>query len=298
MKILIPRDAWPRAIPSSFSSDSAGSNSIAAERVQRHGHHRPRRREQLARARLHLDAVAAPSHRRDRRPQPRLVRGTAGDRLQQPAGAVGQRHPPARVLGQRQAVAGERVPAKHADGAGLVQRAVGERLQLGPQHLAVLVVEVELVHPLGDREPVDPRQLLDREHRVVRVRQRPLDAVHELQPAAVGDRVSLGDRPAAPLVADVPGGHVGVARQLDGQAGAGDLGEGVRLVPVHPAAAVLDLVAVPRSRPGAAAQPVAPLQQQHAATVPRRLTGGGDPGEPAADHDHVVHCRAPLPSDH
>ena len=30
MKILIPRDAWPRAIPSSFGSDSGGSNSIAA----------------------------------------------------------------------------------------------------------------------------------------------------------------------------------------------------------------------------------------------------------------------------
>ena len=292
MKILIPRDAWPRAIPSSFSSDSGGFELDRRERVQRHGHHRPRRRQQLARARLHLDAVAAPSHRRDRRGQPRLVSGTAGDRLQQPAGARGQRHPSARVLGQRQAVAGERVPAKHAGGARLVQRAVGERLQLSPQHLAVLVVEVELVHPLGDREPVDPRQLIDRERRVVRVRQRPLDPVHELQPAAVGDRISLGDRPGAPLVAHVPGGHVGVARQLDGQAGAGDLGERVGLVPVHPAAAVLDLVAVPGCRPGAAAQPVAPLQQQHTATVPCRLTGGGDPGEPTADHDHIVHARS------
>src|SRR6185437_8648462 len=73
-------------------------------------------------------------------------------------------------------------------------------------------------------------------------------------------------------------------------AAAADLRPGVRLVPVHPASAVLDLVAAPLRRPGASAEAVAPLQQQHPRAAQRRLAGRRHSGEPAPHHDHVVHA--------
>src|SRR6185437_4985801 len=96
------------------------------------------------------------------------------------------------------------------------------------------------------------------------------------------------DGAGAALVADVPGGRVRAARQLEAEAGAGDLREGERLMPVHPAAAVLDVVPAPRRRPRAAAQPLARLEQQRRAAVAGRLPRSRDAGEPAAHHDHVV----------
>src|SRR6185437_8380401 len=92
----------------------------------------------------------------------------------------------------------------------------------------------------------------------------------------------------AAFVADVPGGRVGVAGELDAEAGAGDLREGEGLVPVHPAAAVFDVVPAPRGRPRPAAEPVARLEQQGRPAVAGRFPRRGDAGEPAADHDHVV----------
>src|SRR6185437_1854643 len=79
-----------------------------------------------------------------------------------------------------------------------------------------------------------------------------------------------------------------LAGELQAEAGPGDLREGEGLVPVHPAAAVLDVVPAPRGGPGAASEPVARLEQQGRPAVAGRLPGGGDAGEPAADHDDVV----------
>ena len=74
----------------------------------------------------------------------------------------------------------------------------------------------------------------------------------------------------------------------DRQPGAGQLGEGVGLVPVHPGPAVLDRHPVPVGAPGPPAEAVAGLQQQHVAPAQRALTGGGDAGKSAPDDDHVV----------
>ena len=124
---------------------------------------------------------------------------------------------------------------------------------------------------------------------MVRLRKRVLDAVHELVPATLGDRVALGDRPRAPLLAHEPARDVGLLADLDAEAGARDLRPHVRLVPVHPAAAELDVGAVPLERPGAPAEAVARLEQQRVGSAQRRLARGGDAGEPATDDDDVVH---------
>ena len=75
------------------------------------------------------------------------------------------------------------MPAKHRDRARVVQMPVRKRLELGPEHVALLLVEVELLDALRDRLPVEARQLVAGEERVVRKRKRLLDAVDELVPA-------------------------------------------------------------------------------------------------------------------
>ena len=161
-----------------------------AERVQRDRDDDAARPEQLARARLDRHVVVVPGDRRDGRREPPLERRARGDRGEQRPGPVGERRPPAGELRERQAVAGERVPAEHRHGARLVERRVGQRLELGVQHLVLLVREVELRHPLGDREAVEAREPVAPEQRVVRLRQRVVDAVDERsQPrAAIASR--------------------------------------------------------------------------------------------------------------
>ena len=225
--------------------------------------------------------------------QPCLETRLPGDRVQQPTGAGRQGNAAAGVLGERQAVAGQRVPAQHTHGTRVVQAPVRERLELRPQHLVLLAVETKLLHPLGDREPIEPLQLGRFQQRVVRVGECRPHPLHEPVPALLGDHVALADAAASPLPVDVPGGAVGVARELDGEAGARDLAPGVRLVPVHPSAAVLDLLAVPRCRPGAPAEPVTGLEQQHVATGQRRFSRRCHTGKPASDHDHVPHRSLP-----
>ena len=52
------------------------------------------------------------------------------------------------------------MPAKHRDRARVVQVPVRKRLELGPEHVALLLVEVELLDALRDRLPVEARQLV------------------------------------------------------------------------------------------------------------------------------------------
>jgi len=130
---------------------------------------------------------------------------------------------------------------------------VCERLELGGEDVALLVVQIELVHPFGDGLAVEPCKAIAREERVVRKRERVLDAVDELIPAALGDRVPLGKRSWVALVADEPARDLGVFAEFDGEPRARDLRPHVRLVPVHPSAAELDVGVVPALRPRAPA---------------------------------------------
>ena len=79
----------------------------------------------------------------------------------------------------------------------------------------------------------------------MRQREHVLDARDERVPPALGDGVALGDRARAALVADVPGGELRLLADLDLEPGAHDLGPRVRLVPVHPSAAELDVEPAP-----------------------------------------------------
>ena len=92
--------------------------------------------------------------------------------------------------------------------------------------------------------------------------------------------------------ADLPGDELGLVALADALPGARQLGPGVRLVPVHPAAAELDGVPAPVVVPGAAAEPVARLDQRAVEARERQLARGGDPGEPPADDDGVEHARS------
>ena len=289
MKILIPRDACPRSTAACFVSESGGSNSIPPRAFSGSATTASLRGEGLARACVHLDAAVLLRHRGDRGLEPRLERRPRGDRFQEAPRPGGEGDAAARELGQREAPARERMPAEDADGAGLVEPAVGDGLELGREDVALLVVQVELVEPLGDRLVVEAREPVGAEQRVVGLRQRLLDAVDEQVPAALGDGVPLGDRPGAALVPDEPARDVGVLADLDPEAGAGDLRPDVGLVPVHPAAAELDVLVVPPARPGAPAEPVAGLEEERLGPAERGLASRSDAGKPAPDDDDVVH---------
>src|SRR6185312_10017773 len=92
---------------------------------------------------------------------------------------------------------------------------VRQRLELGGEHVALLLVEVELVDPLGDRLRVESRELVAGQERIVGKRERLLDAVHEPVPPALGDLVSPRDRAGAPLVSHEPAGDLRVSAELD-----------------------------------------------------------------------------------
>ena len=247
------------------------------------------------RARVHLDAAVPLGDRGDRRFQARLVRRLRRDRLHEALRAVQEGDAASRLLREREAAARERVPAKHRHSAGVVQVPVRKRLELGPEDVALLLVEVELLDALRDRLPVEARQLVRREERVVRKRKRLLDAVDELVPAPLGNRVALRDRPRAALVAHEPARDLRVLAELDPEPGTRDLRPDVRLMPVHPAAAELDVGVVPAVRPGAATQPVARLEEERGGPAQGRLAGGRDAREPTADDDDVVHGRRIYP---
>ena len=109
----------------------------------------------------------------------------------------------------------------------------------------------------------------------MRIRESVPDALDEPAPAALGDRVALGDRPIPALVAHPPMGSLRVICQLDTQPCARDLGPGVRLVPVHPLAAELDRNPIPLGAPGPPAEAVASLEKEHRAAPERGAAARG-----------------------
>ena len=289
MKTLIPVDAWPAAIAARLPAGERRVELDGRERVQRHGDDRGAGGDRVAAAQVHLDAGLRLRDRRDRRFEPHIELGAAGDRAKKGPRPASERHAPARVLRQRQAVAGKGVPAKHAHGARLLERPARERLELGDQDVPLLVGQLELVHPLDDRHPVEPRQAVDVGERVVRERKQLLGARDERVPPTLGDRVALGDRAGAALLTDVPRGELRLLADLDLEPGPHDLGPRVRLVPVHPPSAELDVEPLPGRGPGAAAEAVAGLDDERAGAAQRGLPRRGDPGEPPSHDDHVEH---------
>ena len=71
--------------------------------------------------------------------------GLRGHRVDQAARPRAERVDAARLLRELEAEAGERVPAQHADGAGVVEVAVRERLELGREHVALLLAQPQFV---------------------------------------------------------------------------------------------------------------------------------------------------------
>ena len=165
-----------------------------------------------------------------------------------------------------------------------------DAFELGHQHVALLGVQAELVDALLDGLRIEGRERRDRELRIVRARQHPRRGLHEAVPGAACDRVTLRVRPGAPLPADGPGDQLGRVALADPLSGALKLGPGVRLVPVHPAAAELDHVAVPVAPPGAAAEAVARLDQRAVEAGDRQLPRRGHAREASADHDRIEHA--------
>ena len=215
----MPRDAWPSAMPSRLPSDRAGSNSIAprvfsgtATTACAACTSSPARVSTSTVSPRCLIAATGVSRRVSNRACDAIASSSA-------AGAARQRHPASGVLGKRQAVARERVPAKNADRPGVVQPAVGQRLQLSPQHVALFRVELELVDPLGDRKRVEAGQQVDRAaagRGGSAAPARPRSRTPSQPRFAIASRSAMV--PLRRSLADVPGGHVGIARQLARQA--------------------------------------------------------------------------------
>ena len=54
------------------------------------------------------------------------------------------------------------MPAEHRNGTGVFERRARQRLELGLEHCTLLLVELELVEPFGDREPVEAGEPVER----------------------------------------------------------------------------------------------------------------------------------------
>ena len=154
------------------------------------------------------------------------------------------------------------------------------------------VTQTELADALRDRLRIDRRQCVEREERVVRARQGTSSRRDEAVPGAHGDRVTISTAAGATLPADRPGEQLGRIALADALAGARQLGPGMRLVPVHPPAAQLDVVAAPVAVPRAAAEAVARLDQRAVQTGDGQLARGRDAGEAPADDDGIEHARS------
>ena len=153
---------------------------------------------------MYLDAAVLLRDGGDRRREPRLEGRLRGDRVDEAPRAVPECDTAAGLLGEVERAAGERVPAEHGDRAGVVQMPVGERLELRPEDVVLLLVQVELVDPLCDRLAVEAGELVDRVERIVRQRESLVDSGDELVPAALGDGVAIGYRARAALLAGEP----------------------------------------------------------------------------------------------
>ena len=114
------------------------------------------------------------------------------------------------------------MPAQDRDGAGVGERRVGQGLELGGEHVAFLVGQVQLVEALRDAEAIECPQLLDRAQRRMRLGQRVADTGDEPVPATLGDGVALLDRSGARLITDTPVRDLGVGSDRHLQAGPRD----------------------------------------------------------------------------
>ena len=160
-------------------------------------------------------------------------------------------------------------------------------------HVALLLAQPQLVEARGDRLRIDRRERIAGEERIVRARQHLAAPARRSDPRrATAIAWRCVHRPAAALAADRPGDELGLVALADALPRARQLGPGVRLVPVHPPAAELDVVAAPVAVPGAPAEPVARLDQRAVEPGERQLARGGDAGEPPADDDGIEHARS------
>ena len=283
------------AIASCLSSRQARLERDRAERVQRHRHDHGAGRERLARAR---SSTSTPSRRlrdrRDRRGEPRLELRAAGDRVEQRPRAALDRDPAAGVLREREAE-----PESTCQRTTANAPASCAKPWASDSHSASSTSRSSSSSPSSSmRSRIVCRSNCRHRRRRRRAARTGAGAparrpsTNRFQPRSAIASRSAG-RAGAALAADPPaGGRLGIG-ELDADAAARDLRPGVGLVPVHPAAAVLDLLAVPVGRPGAPAEAVLRLQQQRAAPRQRDLAGRRHAGEPAADHDHVVHASTP-----
>ena len=180
--------------------------------------------------------------------------------------------------------------AQDADRPGVVQEPVRDALELGGQHVALLRVVAELVHPLLDRLQVERRQRVDCEERIVRTRQRRCSRRNEAAVGAQHDRVALLGRTGAALAVDAPRHQLRCGALTDALTRPQQLGPRVGLMPVHPAAAELDLLAAPLRRPRATAEAVARLDQRAVESRERQLARGRDAREASADDDRIEHA--------
>ncbi len=133
--ILMPRLAWPSAMASLLV---LGQDRIERDRpqcIEGNGDDRGFGTDVAAIARMHLHAARAVRDGPHRRVEAALERSGVSDGVQQRAGAGVDGHPPAGLLGQPQAVPRQRVPAQHRHGARIGERRVGQRLELGAQHI-------------------------------------------------------------------------------------------------------------------------------------------------------------------
>jgi hypothetical protein len=159
----------------------------------------------------------------------------------------------------------------------------------GPYRLiraARLVVQPERVEPVLDAERVQFDDLAGR--RVDAARDGGADVVHDRLLPVCDERHELIQRARARGAARTEPVRLldrGAARDLASVPG--HLGPRVRLHPVHPGAAELQIVAEPAVGPGAPADTVAGLQHEHPEPRAAQLARGNQPREPGADDDHV-----------
>src|SRR4029078_13687837 len=121
-------------------------------------------------------------------------------------------------------------------------------------HVALLRVVAELVHPLLDRLQVERRERVDREERIVRARPRRGRRRDEAAVRALHDRVALLGGARAALAIHAPREQLGCGALADALTRSQQLRPCVGLMPVHPAAAELDLLAAQLRAPCATAE--------------------------------------------
>ena len=96
--------------------------------------------------------------------------------------------------------------------------------------------------------------------------------------------------PVRRYAVDAPGEQLRCGALADALTRPQQLGPRVGLVPVHPSAAQLDLLAAPLGRPRAPAEAIARLDQRAVESRQRQLARGRDAREASADDDRIEHA--------